>query len=128
MIAVFFLMGGSPPAAAGGIGTESYQYLADGTCDIANAGDGVLTITGDTMAKQSVDEISVTIYLQYWNGLEWADIGGPWRYTDWNTSYVGGGLDINAQLGYWYRSRCVHVVEHNGTYESGDSISGSVRL
>lgn len=110
------------------IGIEAYQYLADGTCGIGDRGNGVVALTGSTKASEKVEEIAVTIYLQYLSGSNWVDIGGPWKFTDWDVSAVYGGLDGLAEPGYSYRSRCVHEVRQGGVYETGYSVSDRLDL
>lgn len=87
-----------------------------------------VTIDARTVAKQSVNTIGVTIYLQRWNVQQgsWSDVAYLGNYTATNNSFVLQILSAYVASGYHYRLRTVHYVNHNGVHDSGVNYSGPV--
>ncbi|CAM3636843.1 hypothetical protein [Marinicrinis lubricantis] len=100
-----------------------FLYLDAGHVSLKDNGNQTFTIHVVTEAKQDVSAIGATVYLQKWTGTEWINRSVKTVSTtnDWIFS---GDLTANVESGYYYRVRVIHYVNHNGTYESGETVSG----
>lgn len=106
---------------------QAYKYLVDGQCSIFSDGKDTLTLSGTTVASQTVSRITVDVSLEYWNGVQWVTLKTA-VFTDTNTWRVSGTWAVKATPGYWYRAYCRHTVYHAGTLESGISITSAITL
>ena len=133
---LFFAMAGAAYAAAipppppdnsgsfSGAGIESLLYLRDWGCAINSAGNGSIVISGYTNANQNVTYIMVRLYLQRWDGSNWADLGS-WPFEKYSASSVSGTKSLQVLSGYYYRTRANHALTQNGYNESAQSYSTS---
>ncbi|MDC3425095.1 hypothetical protein NC797_11315 [Aquibacillus sp. 3ASR75-11] len=111
-----------------GFFNSNHQYLLDGTNLLTIYNSDYVRIEGTTYAKQYVDTIGVTFYLQKWNGVSW-------EYTGAGTTYSGSKRDVfdktvlrSAEAGYYYRLKTRHWISHNGVYEQGERVSDYILM
>jgi len=104
---------------------KSQLYFRSGYSYIIDDGSWI-SISGVTNATQSVDEISVELYLQKWNGSSWVTIQGPYYYVDYNKLSVDGDKGLQVARGYYYRTYAKHLVREGLVNEPGESWSQSV--
>jgi hypothetical protein len=90
-----------------------------------NTVSGKITVYGETHTYNSVSKISVTTYLQYWNGSRWVDYLS-WSSEKSNTSYVSIYREVIPPRGYYYRVRSVHTAESAGIKETMHSTSSYI--
>lgn len=108
-------------------GIESLNFLIDWNCDIISSGNGNINLSGYTQANRSVDYIMVRLFLQRWDGNRWVD-QGSWLFERHSSSKVEGTKSLQVTKGYYYRTRGVHGVTHNGINEPATSYSTSVLI
>ncbi len=105
---------------------RSLKYLDYGSCSITKAGSGKVYVYGGTTAKDYVDYVSVSVYLDRYNGStkKWENIKN-WQDRDSGTYFVAIGTTVIVDKGYEYRVRCDHVAGMNADrpYESIPSVS-----
>jgi len=87
------------------VNPESLLFIQDYHSSISVTSKGYIAVAGWTRTSSVVEEIKVTLYLQYWNGSRWVDYIS-WTNTKTNTTYVfiGGtlrsGIDANLAQGH----------------------------
>ena len=101
----------------------AYQYFRTGYVFISNEGNGTLFLSGETMAKQQVSVIEVTICLQQYKNGTWVDIWSD-TATKLGASTVVINRSVTVPRGYNYRLRGIHSVYHQGVSESDISYTG----
>jgi len=102
--------------------TATGSLLPKGISNIKNMGNGTVEISGNTTTSVSVNTISVTIYLQKWNGSQWVDITGVSNSAT-NTNSVFTTKNIAVSPGVYYRARGVHTANNGTTTETQYSTS-----
>lgn len=133
LLACVFLLAGAASATSSfntdaDVGILTTRYLTTGGCNIYKVGSNTVKLTGFTEANQIVDEISVTLYLQRLEGSTWKDVSGGYRRTAYDSIDVTHAANVIAAPGYYYRTRAVHQVIHNGVVETKQSTSASLYL
>lgn len=116
-----------PPADATpfSVFNPNHLYLDSGTATIS-ASAGTVTVSASTTAVVNADSIGVTIYVQKWNGSAWETVGSGNTMGGNNSTLYSVSFPKSVTSGYYYRSRTIHWVIENGTYEEGERISSSV--
>lgn len=108
---------------------KSLKYLDFGHCSISNAGVGKVYVYGGTAAKDDVDYVSVSVYLDRYNEStgRWEQVKN-WQERDSGTYFASKGTSVTVDRGYQYRVHCDHVAGMNmdRPYESISSISDIV--
>lgn len=102
------------------------EYLAEGSVEIINYGEGIIYVRVDTLAYVNVDRILHTVFLDYWD----EDLNDWVQESHWNfekTREEAGGelyrlttaftLD-GYETGLYYRLRGLHGVEYNDELEA----------
>jgi hypothetical protein len=107
---------------------QSTLYLKVWSTSITQLDGNFIQITGDTEAYEDVDIVRVTLYLQYWNGVEWLDAAYIDTFTNNDSHYVYGAKNATVESGYHYRTKGVHYVNKSGSYEQVNSYSGSIYI
>ncbi|WP_169088574.1 hypothetical protein [Paenibacillus sp. PL91] len=102
------------------------KYLDQGDVSIRDNSNQTATITVTTVAKQSVQKIGATVYLQKWTGTEWIDVGSATTLSGDNKSYFSNSVTKTTTSGYYFRTRTLHWINHSGVYEQGELISGHI--
>jgi hypothetical protein len=87
---------------------------------------GTFVIDAQTQTYSVVDWVSVTVYLQVWDGSKWQDIKS-WTSSRENDTmaYVNVALG-GVPRGYYYRTRGVHKATLNYYTETLSSYSSSI--
>jgi hypothetical protein len=111
-----------------GMFNPDHKYLLDGTNLISRHDTGIVRLEGTTYAKQVVETIGVTFYLQKWNGSSWVNEGTGSTYSASNQDVYDKTIYRSAEAGYYYRVKTIHWVSHNGTYEQGERISDYILM
>ena len=82
-------------------------------------------IEGRTQTYTVVEKVSVTVYLQVWNGTQWKDIKS-WSSVKDNDNLAYINVNIGGMpKGHYYRTRSVHSAKLNNYTETLSSYSGS---
>lgn len=108
--------------------TQQYKYLRDWGNTFRYLGDGKLSAVGYTEAKQNVDTISTTVYLQQYD-----ESRNAWVNIDYKTNsesnhyYSLTSRSYIAPIGFRYRLFAVHKVTVNGVTESVSSYSSAIK-
>jgi hypothetical protein len=85
------------------------SYLSSGSGHLKIAGTGSVTISGNTCAYQTVDEISVTLHLQQLKNGSWVRVNTLGPKKAYNTNYVSNSGTYTVTRGYYYRVTGTHV-------------------
>lgn len=103
------------------------EYLAEGTVEIVNHGNGEIYIFAGTFAYLYVDRILHHVFLEYWDedDEDWVQIG-DWEFeqtkeetADGKLSYLTSSLTLTGyETDLYYRVRGLHGVELNGELEA----------
>lgn len=101
-------------------------YLDHGAGRITVTGYRQVMITGDTIARQSVDSVKVTIHLQRLEGGNWVTIASYGPTTRHNTYYVSVNRTYSVAGGYYYRMRGSHTVIEGDAFESAVSSTNGI--
>lgn len=111
-----------------GFFNPDHKYLLDGSNLLTIYNSDYVRLEGTTYAKQYVDTIGVTFYLQKWNG-------SSWDYEGAGTTYSGSNKDVfdktvlrNAEPGYYYRLETKHWISHDGVYEYGERVGDYILM
>lgn len=112
---------------SGTVTPAAYQTLAAGECRITDIGNGLINISGYTSTSYAVDQIGLTLYLQYYSGGEWYTVDS-YRYTDYSSAYVSGTEYLSVSKGYYYRVFAEHTSVDGGVNEKGQSYSPSLYI
>ena len=113
--------------------TDSYhqygrgEYLAEGSVEIVNMGNGDIYISVDTFAYVNVDAIYHTVFLEYWNeeDEDWVQLD-YWDFEKYRSETTNGELYrlstnftvTGCETGLYYRLRGLHGVEFNDEIEA----------
>ncbi len=102
------------------------KYFSNGAGRITVTGYRQVMITGDTIARQDVDSVKVTIHLQRLEGGSWVTIASYGPTVKYNTYYVSASRTYSVSGGYYYRMRGSHTVIENGEFESAASDTNGI--
>lgn len=102
------------------------KYFANGGGNITVTGHRQVMITGDTVARQTVDSVKVTIHLQRLEGGSWVTIASYGPTVKYNTYFVSANRTYSVAGGYYYRMRGSHTVIENGEFESAASVTDGI--
>lgn len=116
-----------------GISTETGSKFIDGSdllhnyyCSIDNTGTD-LYLAGTTVANYISDQVSLTLYLQKWDGSQWVDIKS-WSFSKYNLRSITEGANASYQEGNYYRVRAVHYVKFESQTETKNSTSSYIYI
>ncbi len=109
-----------------GLFNSNHLYLQDGTNQISQPAAGQVKLLATTYAKQVVDYVGITFYLQKWDGSSWADVGSGTGLSGTNRDSYSNNVFRSVTAGYYYRVRTTHWITESATYEQGERISGSL--
>jgi hypothetical protein len=100
------------------------EYLAEGSVEIVNQGNGDIYIRSDTFSYVNADRILHHVFLESWDEdqEEWIQVA-YWEFEEINTD---GDLYVltsaftvrGCETGLYYRVRGLHGVEFNGELEA----------
>lgn len=102
------------------------KYFNNGGGGITVTGYRQVLVTGETIARQNVDSVKVTIHLQRLEGGSWVTIASYGPTVKYNTYYVSASRTYSVSGGYYYRMRGSHTVIENGEFESAASATNGV--
>lgn len=102
------------------------EYLAEGSAEIVNQGNGDIYIRVDTYAYVNVDRILHTVFLDYWDEDEndWIQVG-HWDFEKTKEETNGELYMLTSiftvtgcETGLYYRVRGLHGVEYHDELEA----------
>jgi len=99
-----------------------YNYY----CSITNTGTD-LYLEGSTVANYVSDQVSITLYLQKWNGSTWVDVQN-WSLSKYNVRSITNGETTSYQRGNYYRTRAVHYVKYGSQTGTQNSTSSYIYI
>ncbi|MBS4031254.1 MAG: hypothetical protein KGZ63_07540 [Clostridiales bacterium] len=102
----------------------AFQYLRSGTTDIGPGSNGSIYVYGNTLAKQVVNRVEVTIILQQYKNGAWVDYWSDRVVRHEATSATAEKM-VSVQGGYQYRLYGIHNVTHNNVSETTYTLTGS---
>ncbi|WP_163537355.1 hypothetical protein [Gracilibacillus sp. YIM 98692] len=111
-----------------GFFNSNHKYLLDGTNLLSQYDSSYVRLEGTTYAKQIVDSIGITFYLQKWNGSSWEYVGSGSTYSDSNRDVFDKTVLRYAEKGYYYRLKTKHWISHDGVYEQGEVVSDYILM
>ena len=113
------------------------EYLAEGSVEIRNPGDGSIYLRADTLAYVCVDRILHHIFLDYWDEdyEDWVQVG-YWEFEELKEKAYNGELYhlsttmtlTGHETGLYYRVRGLHGVEYNDEFEACATESNGVLI
>jgi hypothetical protein len=106
------------------VAPESSFFIKSATSIINSWGDR-LSVHGQLHTFTTVDRVTVTSYLQYWNGSRWVDYLS-WSNTRTSADYVNVYREVIPPKGYYYRVRSVHTAEYIGIRETVHSFTNFI--
>lgn len=101
-------------------------YFANGAGRITVTGYRQVMLTGDTVARQNVDSVKVTLHLQRLEGGSWVTIASYGPTVKHNTYYVTASRTYSVAGGYYYRMTGSHTVIEGDKFESAASATDGV--
>lgn len=101
-------------------------YFSNGGGNITAIGKGSVRISGETVARQSVDSVKVTLHLQQLKGDNWVTIASYGPTVKYNTYYVAASRTYSVAGGYYYRMTGSHTVIEGDAFESAVSSTDGV--
>ncbi|MDA8226901.1 MAG: hypothetical protein M0T74_04225, partial [Desulfitobacterium hafniense] len=111
----------SRKAEPGNLGVQAIYLISGYGSGINNLGGGTVSITGYTDTYSTVSSVTVTLYLQKWDGSQWVDLTGQ-SYTSYSTASVTGTKYIAVAGGAYYRTRALHNAKNGSTTDSSSYI------
>lgn len=102
-------------------------YLFGGSAQIVDAGNGQVTMYGNTKAGAVCDTVKVDIYLQYYSNGSWVHVNN-FNYTVKNTSYISRSRTVSVTKGRYYRVKCYHAITKNGVKENCTSVTNGIKI
>lgn len=103
------------------------SYLSGGTARISNAGNGKVTVYGNTKAFVTCDSAELDIYLQYYKNGSWSYVNN-WNYSKKDTAYLAASRTPSVTKGRYYRIKCYHAVTKNGKKESCSTATNGIPI
>ena len=116
LLLLVLLLSSSNLAFAFDFNPQSSTLIKSAVSEISSVS-GKISIYGETQTFNTVTKITVTSYLQYWNGSVWVDYLS-WTATRDNANLVGVYREVTPPKGYYYRVRSVHTAESGGIKET----------
>lgn len=101
-------------------------YFNNGGGNITVTGARTVMVSGETVARQSVDSVKVTIHLQRLEGENWVTIASYGPTVKYNTYYVSASRTYSVAGGYYYRMTGSHTVIEGDKFESAASATNGV--
>lgn len=101
--------------------TQSDSLFYNYYCSITNTGTD-LYLQGTTISNYLSDQVSLTLYLQKWDGSQWIDVKS-WPFSKYNVKSVTDGSNTSYQNGNYYRTRAVHYIKYGSRSETQNSTS-----
>jgi hypothetical protein len=105
---------------------EATSLISRYTTNLAVAPNNNLVVEGRTQTYSVVHTVSVTVYLQVWDGSKWQDVRS-WTSTRSNDNLAYLKVSVGGLTkGYYYRTRGVHKATQHNVTETLYSYSGSI--
>lgn len=102
------------------------KYFNNGGGAITVTGYRQVLVTGETIARQNVDSVKVTLHLQQLKGENWVTLASYGPTVKYNTYYVSASRTYSVAGGYYYRMTGSHTVIENGEFESAASATDGI--
>jgi hypothetical protein len=123
----------APPEANAPIQLQSifgsgYDYLFTGSVPITDVGNKKVSISGSSSAILRVDAIGVQLTLQQWTGSKWIDVYKSPSSASSASSNTYRNHEVSVTVGYYYRVKSDHWVQHGKIREAGTLYSASLLI
>ncbi len=87
-----------------------------------------LYLEGRTTATTRADRLTLSIYLQEWKGDKWVNVDN-WVFYEYDyTVLIEGVVTTDITSGKYYRTKCIHGVLVDGTYDSFTTTSDYIYI
>lgn len=106
---------------------KAYSMISRGECTLIDLGNGTINISGLTQTFNVVDQIDLTLNLQYYSGGSWYTLK-TYNYSKYGSSSVTGGQTLSVTTGYSYRIFAQHRAIDGTLVENGQSYSSSLTI
>ena len=106
------------------ISPEISGLLTDWQCSIMNNG-ADLYLDGSSTATDIIDQLTLTLYLQRWDGSQWVDVNS-WVFNKYVAKSVYDGTYANYTRGNYYRARAVHYAKNGSQTDTKNSTSSYI--
>ena len=98
--------------------------LTDWKCSITNNG-ADLYLDGASTATDIIDQLTLTLYLQRWDGSQWVDANN-WVFNKYDAKSLYDGTYVNFTHGNYYRARSVHFAKNGSQTDTQYSTSSYI--
>jgi hypothetical protein len=112
---------------SGTIAPNAYSMISRGECTLTNLGNGTINISGLTQTFYAVDQLELTLNLQYYSGGNWYTLR-TFNYSNYGLSSISGGQTLSVTPGYSYRIFAQHRAIDESLVESGQSYSSPLTI
>jgi len=106
------------------ISPEISGLLTDWQCSIMNNG-ADLYLDGSSTATDIIDQLTLTLYLQRWDGSQWVDVNS-WVFNKYDAKSIYDGTYANYTRGNYYRARAVHYAKNGSQTDTKNSTSSYI--
>lgn len=98
--------------------------LTDWQCSIMNSGTN-LYLDGSSTATDIIDQLTLTLYLQRWDGSQWVDVNS-WVFNKYTAKSIHDGTYASYTSGNYYRTRAVHFAKNGSQTDTQNSTSSYI--
>lgn len=98
--------------------------LTDWQCSITYNG-ADLYLDGASTATDIIDQLTLTLYLQRWDGSQWVDVNS-WVFNKYVAKSLYDGTYANYTHGNYYRARAVHFAKNGSQTDTQYSTSSYI--
>lgn len=97
---------------------SAYQLLFFMEGAIHDYGDGYVKIAGETITKEVVPQLGVSVRLERWTGTQWVSASNTYVFLEADDLYVYGLHYMSVAKGYYYRTVSTHTAKDGTISES----------
>ncbi|KPU46374.1 hypothetical protein OXPF_00160 [Oxobacter pfennigii] len=105
---------------------DASSLLSDWNCSITNTGTK-LSLNGESTAYNIADQLTLTLYLQIWDGSNWIDINS-WTWNSYSSSFISKATTSSYQSNNYYRVRGVHYAKKGSQEQTQNSTSSYIYI
>lgn len=112
---------------SGDVGAQAVYLISRYGCSISNLGGGKVSISGYTETSNACSSVSVTLYLQKWDGTKWVDIASQ-SFSGASANSARGTKTISVTRGANYRTRASHYAQNGAITDAVASTSSYINV
>lgn len=110
------------------VGIEALELISFKNSFIAqSSSQEIVVVEGFTSSQFAVDYLTVTLYLERWNGSKWTTVGSK-TFSASNTSYVDGMYYTSVQKGERYRVKGYHSATNGNISEAVYTYTNAIEI